>query len=655
MCGISGIYNYDNSSVNLDILKKLNEVIEHRGRDDAGSVLISSYCNLPAQELNNHLCSNIKKNDNRYNIGFSHRRLSIIDLSAMGHQPMSDTNNEIWIIFNGEIYNHEDIRLELKKKGFQFKSSTDTEVIIYAYKAWGIECIKKFKGVFAFALWDNRDSTFFLVRDRMGVKPLYYTSIDGSFYFASEIKALLKIPHVQPCLNYKMLSYYFSFLAIPAPDTLFQNILKLVPGTYLKITKNGKVSKTKYWDSCENYQDSKKSVDYYIHHAELILKKAIKSRMMSDVPSGVFLSGGVDSSLIVAIMSEYSSQPINTFTVGYKGLEKSNEFFWAKRISDKYKTNHTELIIDVQNTEEIIRDMVYYQDEPIADPVCIPVLLLARKAKELGISVVHVGEGADEIFAGYKNFKTYYNINEKLWRNSAKIPISIKKVFGFFGKSILSKSKYRKYTDYFDFFTDNKELYWSNTHKYYPSDLDRILKKEYIDPYEFILDKATKYEASGNKNFLSKMTYQELNLRLPELLLMRVDKMTMASTVEGRVPFLDHELVEFGLNIPDSFKMKNKQTKYVIKKIAEKYLPNDIIYRKKVGFGFPIKEFFSGDFKSFLYKTIFNSGLRQEGVINYEFVLEMFKLSESNKVNYYTHIWSLANLSMWYDLWFKNK
>ena len=297
------------------------------------------------------------------------------------------------------------------------------------------------------------------------------------------------------------------------------------------------------------------------------------------------MSGGVDSSLIVSMMSKFSKKPINTFTVGYKGLSKSNEFMFAKEISDKYATNHHELIIDVNNSEEIIKEMVYFQDEPIADPVCIPILLLSKKVKELGISVVQVGEGADEVFSGYTNFIYYYYIN-KISKFFKFIPKKVKYIIGHFLKMLISKTRLRKYNDILDFIILNKEVYWSNSHTFFPSDMDRILLKKYENPYKFISNTSNEFKFSADKNYLSKLAYHELNLRLPELLLMRVDKMTMASCVEGRVPFLDHRLVQLGLTIPDKIKIKNKEPKYIIKKIAEKYLPKHIIYRKKNGFWF---------------------------------------------------------------------
>jgi asparagine synthase (glutamine-hydrolysing) len=645
MCGIAGQYNFNYQSVDSDNLAIMNKFIKHRGYDDSGTIFIDSKSALSSNK-NTGFIKQI------FDIGLTHRRLSIIDLSSSGHQPMSDSDNKIWIVFNGEIYNHNELRVVLEDLGHSFVSNTDTEVLLYAYKEYGISFIKKLRGVFSIAICDTTSNDFFIIRDRLGVKPLYYYNDNNSFYFASEIKALINNSNINRELNHEVLSHYLSFLAIPSPYTLFKGIMKLEPGTYIRIDNKKMVSKNRYWDPLDNKINFDDSEEACIKKVDIKLKNSIQTRMMSDVPIGVFLSGGIDSSLIVAMMSEFSKKPINTMTIGYKGLDKSNEFKFAKEIATKYKTNHHELIIDVENTEELIKEMVYFQDEPIADPVCIPVMLLSKKAKELGISVIQVGEGADEIFAGYDNFKTYFHINRLIWNKSKFLPKNLKYLFAIIFKKLVSFSKFRKYIDLFDFFTDKKELFWSNSHKYYPSDIKKILKKKYVNPYNFILKISSKFKNSSNKNYLSKLAYQELNLRLPELLLMRVDKMTMASCVEGRVPFLDHKLVEYALNIPDDLKIKNNESKYIIKKVAENYLPSHIIYRKKQGFGFPIKNFFKGKFKDFLYKSIFESQLKNEKVINYDFVEEMFKLTDSGKVNYHSHIWSIANLSMWYDLWF---
>ena len=299
----------------------------------------------------------------------------------------------------------------------------------------------------------------------MGVKPLYYFNDEKSFYFASEIKALINNPNIEPKLNHKVLSYYFSFLAVPAPFTLFKRIMKLEPATFLRINKDKIITKTKYWSPFQDHNKSNLDEKNYIQKIEKKLLKSVKSRMMSDVPMGVFLSGGVDSSLIVSMMSKFSKKPIKTFTVGYKGLSKSNEFMFAKEISDKYATNHHELIIDVNNSEEIIKEMVYFQDEPIADPVCIPILLLSKKVKELGISVVQVGEGADEVFSGYTNFIYYYYIN-KISKFFKFIPKKVKYIIGHFLKMLISKTRFRKYNDILDFIILNKEVYWSNSHTF---------------------------------------------------------------------------------------------------------------------------------------------------------------------------------------------
>ncbi len=647
MCGISGIFNLSKDSVNINEVIEMNSAISHRGPDDHGSVLFSSFNDdVRPLEFRNDFSGEYS---GKFNVAFTHRRLSIVDLSELGHQPMN-LDNKYWLVYNGEIYNHTEIRKELEIDGVKFKSKTDTEVILFAYQKWGIECVKKFKGIFAFGLWDNLQKKMYLVRDRVGVKPLYYHKGMNSFFFSSEIKSILTVKSVSRNMNIDALSYYFSFLAVPPPSTMFEAVSKLDTGCFLTIDCKGSIEITQYWNPLDNFKEVTDQVGS-VDELEEKLLNSISLRMMSDVPVGVFLSGGVDSSLIVAMMSKYTDQQINTLTIGYKDIE-TNEYDYAKKIADLYNTNHFELILDGKSSQKIIDEMVYYQDEPIADPVCIPIYELSKKAKELGISVILVGEGADELFAGYSNFKYYYQINKYLWQYLDYIPGPVRKFGAEVGKGIVSKTKFRKYLDCFDLMYEKKELYWSNAQKYYPYNIQKVIPNHYNEnPYNFISDNVKRYENSNNSSYLGKLAYQELRMRLPELLLMRVDKMMMAASVEGRVPFLDHSIVEYSFSLSDDLKIRDGKTKYLLKKVAEKYLPNDIIYRKKMGFGFPINSFFNNGFEEYLKEIIYSTKLRNENIINYKFVDEMFELTNRKKVNYYGHLWTLANLSLWYDLW----
>lgn len=660
MCGIAGIYNRNGDPVNVAVLERMSNRIAHRGPDDSGIVLLSDksgqreplvFDSCPRKESNSDLFEN-------YNIGLAHRRLSIIDLSKNGHQPMCNEDGTIWIIYNGEIYNHLSIKEELDLDRHTFQSRTDTEVILHAYEQWGIECVERFNGMFAFALWDGRKNTLFLVRDRIGVKPLYYIEVNKNIFFASEIKALLEIPEYRKKLNTGILSEYLTFLTVAPPNTIFEGINKLPPASWISFNAFAHYQLQHYWKGI--HQTTKKDMRFEdaIVETENRLKESIKLRMMSDVPFGVFLSGGVDSSLNVALMSQVSNLPINTLTVGYDLPDMSqNEYRFARQIAEQYRTNHQEIVLSMSDFLSAIPKVVYHQDEPIADPVCVPLYYLAQKAREKGIIVLQIGEGADEIFAGYSNIKIYKLLYNWFWHNLKYYPDLMKKLIFYMGTTVLRDTKYRKYLDYFSFMEKNEPLFRGFHIEFYPRELYSLLVNKELsgDPFRYVKNTIEDFGALDRNNFLSMLAFAEIQLRLPELLMMRVDKMTMANSIEGRVPYLDYTLVEFMLSVPDEIKMKHNETKYLLKKIVEKYLPRDLVYRRKMGFGVPMNIWFQQGLGKYFKKVIFNSELREQNIINYDFVEQMFNLTSNGKVNYYGHLWCLTNLSLWYDYWICNK
>ena len=383
MCGICGVMNVSSSHkiVDEEILKKMTDTMIHRGPDDSGTYISP---------------------DKKVGLGF--RRLAIIDLSPTGHQPMCNEKGDIWIVLNGEIYNHMEIRRTLEKKHI-YKSKSDTETLIHAYEEYGERFIDIIDGMFAIAIWDERKQKLFLYRDRIGKKPVYYTFKNGKFYFASEIKAILANPDIPTEINETALYHYFSFLNTPMPYTLFHNIFKLEPGKYLAIDKKGNIERNEYWDAIakkgdEPYDDE----NYCIEKIRDLLTKAIEKRMMSDVPFGVFLSGGIDSSTNVALMSRLMTRPVDTFTVGIKGQEDVNEFQYARQIVKQFNANPHEIFIDDNDFLDIFPLVVHHQDEPLADPVCFPLYYVSKLARDNGTIVIQVGEGSDEQFMGYTNF-----------------------------------------------------------------------------------------------------------------------------------------------------------------------------------------------------------------------------------------------------------
>ena len=631
MCGINGtlVTNKDISSIDKNLLIKMRDTMLHRGPNGHGVWI----------------------NDNGL-VGFGHRRLSIIDLSDSATQPMSTNDEQIWITFNGEIYNHKELRDELNTLyDINWKTDhSDTEVIIYAYKYWGIDCIKKFKGMFAFALWDNIESNLYLVRDRIGIKPIYFSALDGHINFASEIKALLKDPTQKRKVNETAFFHYLSFLTSPAPDTLFEGIKKIPAGTYYKIDLNGKIEEKKYWDILDNTKDLKnKNEDEISLEILKALKNSVAIRKTSDVPVGVFLSGGIDSSTNSALFSS-NGEKVKTFTIGYDEDYESyqNETGFARYMANKIGAEYFEKKLSVKDLIEFLPLMIKLQDEPISDPVCFPVYYVSKLAKENGVTVCQVGEGADELFWGYPSWKI------KLYlQRINNIPL-----LGWFKKLILIAMKIIKLdkTLQFEWLKrgyNNQPIFWggaeSFTHNEKMAVLSERLRKKFsnyssweaIKPIMYNYNKKTKI-----KSDLNWMTYLDLNLRLPELLLMRVDKMSMGVSLEGRVPFLDHELAELAISIPEPIKTKRGILKYILKKSVRGVIPDKIIDREKQGFGVPIYDWFFDELGSKAKKDL--EKFAQE--TDYIDPLEVSNLFKEKKMR---QVWYLLNFSLWWNEYIK--
>ncbi|MFH1783733.1 MAG: asparagine synthase (glutamine-hydrolyzing) [bacterium] len=629
MCGIVGIFNYGrDESITEKLIVSLRDTMIHRGPDAEGI-----YLSL----------------DKR--VGLGHRRLSIIDCSNSANQPMSNEDNTIWIVFNGEIYNHSELRLQLEQKGHKFKTDhADTEVIIHSYEQWGKDCIQYFRGMFAFSIWDEKKKEFWLVRDRFGIKPLYYGFFNGVFIFASEIKAILKHPYTKRRVNEESLYNYLSFLATPPPNTLFDNIYKIPAGGMLTVNKDGSDKLEEYWDVFSNvvYEDVR-SEDYYIETILGLLKKSVQYRLVSDVPVGIFLSGGLDSSINTALFSELAKDPVKTFSMGFREKEKNSELPYAKKVAQIFNTEHHELLIGGKEAVEFLPELVYYQDEPIADPVCVPFYYLAKFAKDSGMKVCHTGEGGDELFCGYPPWISILN----LYRFNSFTPSlakkSLLKMLDLANKKDTSKYEFlRRAVNKEPIFWSGSEAFLENRKKELLSDKMRKRFKGYSS-VEIVSKYHKKFtEKAKDKSPLNWMTYIDLKFRLPELLLMRVDKMSMASSLETRVPFLDHELVEFVMSIPQSVKIRGNKLKYILKKVAELLLPRDIIYREKQGFGAPVTQWLSGSklgsltrgkLADFCHETdFFDKGAIQK------------ILTEKNQG---WPIWYLLNFVMWHERWFK--
>ncbi len=638
MCGICGVWEYGASegSVETALLARMRDEMTHRGPDDSGDLLFD---------------------DHRGGFGF--RRLSIIDLSAAGHQPMHGCDKQTWLVFNGEIYNHVSLRADLETRGHKYASRTDSETILHLYEERGLDFIHEIEGDYAIALWDAKQERLVLVRDRVGVKPLYFYQKDGRFIFASEIKSILQHPAVTPDIDEQALYHYLTFLTTPAPSTLFRDIHKLPAGHVLTLKRDGAINIQQYWDALPPKQTNAGTEAEQRTEILRLLRDSIRKRMMSDVPFGVFLSGGVDSSANVALMSEQMSRPVETFTVGFSDAEYLNELEQARRISKQFGTNHHEVIISEKEMHDFLPQMVFHQDEPIADPVCVPLYYVSKLARDSGTIVVQVGEGSDEIFSGYENYVRHLRIYENFWRHAETLPLALRRAISNISRPALEATgRKRAAIELIRRLGADEPLFWGGVVVYDETFKPRVLSsrvRERLNGLSSlqVVESYLKHieQERPDSDFLSRMTYIELKLRLPELLLMRVDKITMATSVEARVPFLDHHLVEYALSLPRSAKVEGTSGKHILKRSLEEILPHDLLYERKRGFGAPVREWFREGLGGWFDDHLMNSTMRRRDLLDYSFVSRMLDEHRKRTKDWGFHLWALLNLSLWYERW----
>ena len=663
MCGIAGILSFSaGAPVKNEILAAMRNSMIHRGPDGEGLWIAPEG-----------------------RIGLAHRRLAIVDLSDNAAQPMSDAERSVWVTFNGEIYNHLGLRRTLEKAGHRFHTDhSDTEVLVHGYKEWGIEgLVNRLDGMFAFGLWDGKREHLYLVRDRIGIKPAYFTKARGTFRFASEIKAILTDPDVPRGVEPAALNHYLSFMVAPAPLTMFKDIFKLPAGHVLKVDASGNLEATRYWDAVpgkgidagnlKGLSETAKE-DFYTTGIRERLEASIEKRMMSDVPFGVFLSGGIDSSANVALMSRMMDRPVDTFTVGFKDHTHLNELDYAHRVAKDFKTNHHEVLIDESDMRGYLDDLVHHQDEPIADWVCVPLYFVSKLAKDAGVTVVQVGEGSDEQFSGYNSYKLYLKLHRWFWGAFNALPGPARK-----GAASLAKGLSCSHTPRLDRVADilgrgarGQELFWGAAHAFWNVHKDRVLSAPIEGGPWPVLEEAgldtgglgtadsgevisalmqTFDSAHPGQDELNRMIHNEFKVRLAELLLMRVDKITMSTSVEGRVPFLDHGLVDFTMDIPQAWKVKGGEPKYLLKKALAGVLPDEVLYRPKMGFGAPMAEWLRGDFGKQAETAVMGSSLMKDGYFDRDHIARRFKNHRDGRQDNALHLWLLFNLTAWHDHW----
>jgi len=634
MCGIAGVFEFGRSEsvTTREILLSMCGIIAHRGPDDEGTYA-----------------------DEKNGIWLGHRRLSIIDLSDAGHQPMCNEDGSIWVIFNGETYNHMELRKYLLEQGHTYKSACDTETLLHLYEEKGEDMLSLLDGMFAFAIWDTRKRKIFMARDRMGIKPFYYYMKDGIFLFASEIKAILKHPFAVKKMDETSLYHYLSFITVPAPNTMFEGVKKIPQGHCMTIDGNGEIELKQYWDIPVKPSVEELSETEYTQEVLRLLKESIRKRTMSDVPFGTFLSGGVDSSMNVALMTEALGRSVNTFSVGFKEESEYNELVYARKVAKKFNTNHHEVLIDNKDFMDFFPSLVHYQDEPLADPVCIPLHYVSKLARDNNVLVVQVGEGADELFFGYSFYEDFFKQYPK-WLLFKRSPTLLKKLFVQLAGPYFDVERRDFLVRALD---GNDPFFWGGAIAFRELEKKVILSSEAKNKFAGMSSSSEVaavmdvYKRMGNKeDFINSMIYLEFKIRLPELLLMRVDKVSMISSIETRVPYLDHKLVEFGMSIPSWLKRKGGVTKYPLKKIAEQYLDKEIIYRKKVGFCGSSQNMLTPELFEYGQRAVFESPMMGR-YFDKDAMKEIFNLHKTGAEEKSLRIWNLMNLVLWHKHWFE--
>ena len=628
MCGICGKYNP--AGVEASELKRMSDTLAHRGPDDEGWYVAGP-------------------------IGLACRRLSIIDLKQ-GRMPISNEDGSVWIVYNGEIYNYRELRKELLQRGHTFKTHTDTEVVVHLYEEMGERCVERLNGMFAFAIWDAARNKLMLARDRIGQKPLYYARDNEGFLFASELKAILAVRHDRPQTDYQALHHYLSLRFIPPPLTMVRGIEKLPPASVLSY-QDGDFRITKYWELSFAGKE-KRSDEEWVDGLRENLQHSIRSHMVSDVPVGAFLSGGLDSSMIVAMAGNDLNASLDTFAVGVEASD-FNELPYARLVAERYQTRHVEQCV-TSDLIQLLPTMIWHLDEP-SDPIAACQFHAARLASQ-HVKVVLGGDGGDELFAGFDRYLgvgyiDYYTLLPALFREKILGPLIERMPDSFTYKSIAQKAQW---LNHLSTLPDLGERYAEATCFFRYSHADKSLLfgddlwKELRDLNA--ADTITEsYRNAPADDPLDRMLYADFMTRLPEHSLMLSDRMSMAHSLEVRSPYLDHKLVEFMAAAPSSLKIKNRQLKYVLRRLAADYLPDSIVKREKQGFMFPVAYWFRGELFPLLQHVLLNSHFVRHGIFRKKQVNRLLHEHRNNRIDHHVRLWMLLNLEIWHRLYIEEQ
>ncbi len=619
MCGICGIFDLQGHPIDRDVLARMKQAIHHRGPDGEGEWVDRE-------------------------VGLGHRRLSIIDVGG-GGQPIGNEDGSLQIVFNGEIYNFVELREELEKAGHQFKTRSDTEVIVHAYEQWGAACVKRFNGMFGFAIWDARKREVFIARDHLGIKPLYYVQLGDTILFASEIKCLLEHPKCPREVDLDSLAELFTYRYVPSPKTLFKHIMKLPPAHSMLLRRGGcKIER--FWDWVPQTRNGRSEAEY-VEEYQALLEDAVRLQLRSDVPLGLFLSSGVDSGVLLAIMSQYTNGPVQTFTIGFEGGEKRSEVGDAKAMADRFGADHFVQILKpddyMKYYDRYMRDI----EEPVGNETAAAFYFVARLSRER-VKVALTGQGADEPWAGYDRYKGI-----KLSETYSKLPAFLTGGIASLVKQLPGRmERLKRGVDALreaDMLTRLARAY-----SFFGADMKAQLYrgelKSQFDADSFGTRHALARLQSDVKHLdaLTQMLYIDTRASLPDDLLMVGDKTSMATSLEARVPFLDYRLVEFIESLPPKFKLNGMTGKYLHKKACEKWLPREVIYRPKKGFENPIEDWFRVRMRPFVEECLLSKDSSMARYFDQNYIRHILETDRSGKEQYRRHVYLLVSLELWH-------
>ena len=623
MCGICGIYMFREVSVPVDLLQRMTSILSHRGPDGDGRYIGER-------------------------VGLGHRRLSIIDLQG-GAQPIANEDDTIHVVFNGEIYNFIELRKELESKGHIFRTSSDTEVIVHGYEQWGIDCVTRFNGIFAFALWDDRSKRLFLARDHLGVKPLYYTFIKDKLLFASEIKSLLQHDELSREVDIRSLGKLFTFRYVPSPDTLFSGIKKLSPG-HRMVLEDEQYETSRYW-KWKPHIVTNKSESEWLEQYQFLMEDSIRLQLRSDVPVGLFLSSGIDSAGILAIMRKYVSDPVFTFTIGFEEGKKTNETDDARLIAKIFGATHTEMVVSHKDYEEYYERYMWDLEEPVGNETAAAFYFVSKMASKK-VKVALTGQGADEPWAGY-----HRHIGVRLSEYYRQIPEVLSSSLKHFLLRLPRSERLKRGVlslDEPDVLTRFAKVY-----SFYSAEMKSNLFQAWVKneiSFESYEDKEALrilHSDVSDLDPLAQMLYIDTRANLPDDLLMVNDKTSMANSIEARVPYLDYRLVELIETIPSCLKLKRFRGKHLHKRALEKWLPKNMIYKKKKGFSNPIHNWLRKGMLNFLRERLLDDSSGISLYFNRDYVEELIKLHQERKESLLRQLYLLLSFQLWYNQYIK--